>query len=453
MFEGVVSDRYRNACQLIELTIDRPGKPIIVDVRFRAWSTDGGFWYDDASLYRAATRGRLRFTIDPTPPQVHTSRPPSPVAARASDPLARYQQLSTVHRGLYSEVRKCKNRETGALCVVKRTREDLVSLEALERLQALRDPRVVAPTRCWRADGCVWEELPYVGGLRLSDAVGHGCGGLSGPVLEELLQDMAAILGRIHGAGVIHRDIHPDNIFMMATNVVGRRAPSRDDEDRCVYGRNRFEEPRRASVVPVDMRSPPFSITWYLVDNTFAICDHEASTRPPSSHDTFTAEEQVHGLPSHASDYYSLGATLYYCILGIDVPSPVQRRHRSTPLRMPRGSHPSTYFEQLMTSLLSLEPEERRLRQVSGSTVIPGFTGLIRSSDRQLLAIDQFASDTHSFGLERAATVVDSLVQEWGDGEIPDLFVPHDQFDGWETEFMRVGLRRWRVHLRELGWG
>ncbi len=58
------SDRYPNACQAIRVTTDGDGRPLRYDVRFRAWSTEGGFWYDDGGLYRQAEHGRLRWSVD-----------------------------------------------------------------------------------------------------------------------------------------------------------------------------------------------------------------------------------------------------------------------------------------------------------------------------------------------------------------------------------------------------
>ncbi|APR86604.1 Adenylate cyclase [Minicystis rosea] len=65
------SDRYENACQRIDLTLDDRGKVIGLAVRFRAWSKRG-HWFDDGGAYREAPGGRW---IWPAPralePEVH----------------------------------------------------------------------------------------------------------------------------------------------------------------------------------------------------------------------------------------------------------------------------------------------------------------------------------------------------------------------------------------------
>ena len=58
------SDRYPNACQRVDVTLDGNGKPLRYDLRFRAWSPRG-FWYDDNSVYRNVVSGRYTWNTSP----------------------------------------------------------------------------------------------------------------------------------------------------------------------------------------------------------------------------------------------------------------------------------------------------------------------------------------------------------------------------------------------------
>lgn len=66
LYEGWKGDRYRNACQLLTLSLDTNGRPTRIDLRFRSFSPHGGHWYDDDSLYRESRGGRLTWAIDQT---------------------------------------------------------------------------------------------------------------------------------------------------------------------------------------------------------------------------------------------------------------------------------------------------------------------------------------------------------------------------------------------------
>lgn len=68
LFEGDQADLWGNACQVLTLSLDDQGRPDRLDLRFRAFSSDGGHWYDDGSIYEKASSGRLSWTFPrPTP--------------------------------------------------------------------------------------------------------------------------------------------------------------------------------------------------------------------------------------------------------------------------------------------------------------------------------------------------------------------------------------------------
>src|SRR6185312_4703764 len=59
LYEGDRADHYPNACQLVTIGLDNAGRPLQIDLRFRAFSTGGGHWHDDDSLYSESRGGRL----------------------------------------------------------------------------------------------------------------------------------------------------------------------------------------------------------------------------------------------------------------------------------------------------------------------------------------------------------------------------------------------------------
>ena len=68
LYDGDQGDRWPNAHHLIDARLDSKGRSISYEVRFRAWSPDSSFWFDNSSLYRAARSGRLRIDLMPRIP-------------------------------------------------------------------------------------------------------------------------------------------------------------------------------------------------------------------------------------------------------------------------------------------------------------------------------------------------------------------------------------------------
>ena len=58
LYEGHRADQYPNSCQLIQLNLDREGRILSTDVRYRSWSKSGGHWHNDDSRYQNSLLGR-----------------------------------------------------------------------------------------------------------------------------------------------------------------------------------------------------------------------------------------------------------------------------------------------------------------------------------------------------------------------------------------------------------
>ena len=226
----------------------------------------------------------------------------------------RYEILHRIYEGRYSRVLKCRRRDTGTICVVKDTEAGLVSLNTLYLLKDLNCPNIAAPRQIWVDGARVFEELPYLGGIRLSNAIAPGIGGLTGSVLESFCNQFEKILYRLGKAGIVHRDIHPDNIYMVIVKKSG-------------FSSRAFTE----NIIPSwDYEGfgdslDGFLIAWVLVDCTFATLFTQAGSSH-FSHGTYTPEEQILSAAVPASDLYAYGATLYYGITGTEIPSYQTRR-------------------------------------------------------------------------------------------------------------------------------
>ncbi len=126
--------------------------------------------------------------------QPHSSGPPSERLTEKSAPDTTetasgispeyYERLHTIHEGRYSRVVKCRKKDTLEICVLKETSADHISINALSRLRDLQCSNVATPTRIWTEGSRVFEELPYVGGTRLSKAIAPRIGGLTGVYLK-----------------------------------------------------------------------------------------------------------------------------------------------------------------------------------------------------------------------------------------------------------------------------
>ena len=76
LYEGDRTDHYPNACQLVTIGLDAAGRPLQIDLRFRAFSPSGGHWHDDPSLYAESTDGRLTWVFPKTKTPQSTVRNP-----------------------------------------------------------------------------------------------------------------------------------------------------------------------------------------------------------------------------------------------------------------------------------------------------------------------------------------------------------------------------------------
>ena len=327
----------------------------------------------------------------------------APTAETPQASLDDYEIVRTIHEGHYGRVYKCRVKATGEVCIVKSTIRERVAREALERLRVSNIPNLAKPRAIWDDGRNVFEVLPYVGGIRLSQVATPGVGGLTGRVLETCHEQLMETLAAMHAAGVVHRDVHPENVYMVVERdpgsgsrpSVGARTPWKSNEFGAHFA--------------------PFRIAWVLVDCSFA-CVADLPSAVSFRHGTYTPGEQEAGKPSPASDMYALGATLFYCISGEEVPLYRQRqKNPNLPAAYPKGGHSSVHFPLHLEQLLSLDPDQRPTAdvQLGSDTVAEGFTGALRISDDVLLLCNHFDSVTRLANRREAIAYFEKAITEW----------------------------------------
>lgn len=85
LYESDHADHYPHACSLIRIACDGAGRPRRYDLRFRSFSTRGGHWFDDGSLFHVAGNGRLRIEVSPAPPSSQRNIAPRTFVGRQSE--------------------------------------------------------------------------------------------------------------------------------------------------------------------------------------------------------------------------------------------------------------------------------------------------------------------------------------------------------------------------------
>jgi serine/threonine protein kinase len=347
-----------------------------------------------------------------------------------------YEAIHPVYKGHYSQVLKCLSRKTREVCLVKETPESYIDQAALHVIRTLRNVNIAGPNQIWVENGNVYEELPYVGGVRLSRTIVPGMGGLSGAVLESFCNDFHETLAALHRAGIIHRDIHPDNIYLLVSDKASDDA-SQNQAQRSWYSNSFGGRPGKE-----------FRLSWVLVDCTSATL---ASNPMPIlyRHGPYTPEEQMLGHVTPASDMYAFGATLYYGITGTDIPSFQRRKDDPRVLtEFPSGSHPRFGFANHLKDLLSLEPALRPMdNDRRTDTVANEYTGTLQISETLLLVCDTFPMMCQCVPVSEALPIFWELRETYQAREASEKsFNIHlrricNDLDAWITRLTKGGIR------------
>jgi hypothetical protein len=172
----------------------------------------------------------------------------------------------------------------GMQFVIKRTIAAYCDVRALESLAGL-DIRasqygswswIVCPLAVRVAGEFVFELQPFVDGMPFDQLVARNRYPFAGQFVGKLYVTLISALNKLHKAGIVHRDVRPENLILVPSGDV------------------------------------------VLLDSTFAT--RIGGTQVPVANASFSPPEQTAGKAEAVSDYYSVAATIFYLCHG-EVPS------------------------------------------------------------------------------------------------------------------------------------
>jgi eukaryotic-like serine/threonine-protein kinase len=224
--------------------------------------------------------------------------------AQAFDPLAdpfvgttvdaRYELLEVLGEGGMGRVYKARHVALGRLFALKALRRELVSDETLTQrflhearaTAMVKHPSVVEISDFGRmSDGTPYFVMELFSGETLGDVIKAG-GPIPAGRAVRIVRQVAAALAAAHRAGVVHRDLKPDNIFLLgaqagevsdvsspgaalkdgssarvvdfgASKIIG---VERMTQAGIVYGTPHYMSPEQASGAPVDHRADVYAL-------------------------------------------------------------------------------------------------------------------------------------------------------------------------------------------------
>jgi tetratricopeptide (TPR) repeat protein/tRNA A-37 threonylcarbamoyl transferase component Bud32 len=272
----------------------------------------------------------------------------------------RFRIDQEIGRGGMAVVYRAHDRHLDRFVAIKVLSSSLSHSMGMERFQReitlmakLVHPGIVALFDSGQTDGRLYYVMPFVAGenlrarllrerrMSVGDAAGFGA-------------DVAEALAYAHGAGIVHRDVKPENIF-----TVGGRAVLAD------FGIAHIAGDREEVNAGADLT------TAGMVLGTVAYMSPEQAT----------GEAQIDG----RSDLYSLGCVLYELLTGsppftAGTPSGVLAKHITEPPRPVREHNPGVTpaLNDIIMRLLAKEPE---MRPASAADVARALRGGVPMGD------------------------------------------------------------------------
>ncbi len=152
-----------------------------------------------------------------------------PAATQPAPPaIPGYELLESLGHGGMGEVFRARQGSLGRTVALKLLRPDLLAVgwmperfeQEARRMAALQHSNVVTVHDCVRLDdGRVAIVMEYISGGSLREKLQAAPGGLPLPQALQWAREIAAGLRAAHAAGLIHRDIKPDNVLIDESGV------------------------------------------------------------------------------------------------------------------------------------------------------------------------------------------------------------------------------------------
>jgi len=243
------------------------------------------------------------------------TRPLSDTGPKGAEPrvgelfAARYEIQSVLGKGGMGVVYRALDRDLEDLVAIKTLRSDAVSADPtlLDRFKQeirlarrITHPNILRTHDLGEANGLRYLSMEYVKGITLKHLV-ESDEILPTPVALRIAKQMCAGLAAAHEAGVIHRDIKPQNILIEPSGglKIMDFGIARLTEDRgmtatgTVIGTPDYMSPEQARGVPLDFRSDIYSTGVVLYelftgalpfegDSPLAVVLKHVQERPPS---------------------------------------------------------------------------------------------------------------------------------------------------------------------------
>jgi serine/threonine protein kinase len=287
----------------------------------------------------------------------------------ASPDLFHYQEhfhfLATIGETKSSQVFKVAHRQTGEIFAVKRSRKRFRT--KMQRERCLREiqmvaslpehENIVAQYRAWQEGGHFYIQMDYCDGGSLQQYLERQPGGRLGSK-EELwgvVADVASGLQFLHGNGVLHLDIKPENLYTKKAT-------------------------RGTSV-------------WKIGD--FGLAIGKEATDWEEGDGDYVAPELLRTLteqPHPAADIFSLGATVYQCATGRKLPRCVGSPNADLSLVTTSDGEFTAVDDDVRSLLRAMTLEDPRMRP-SASQVLQYAEAVMAGSERPLLTAEGTAEE------------------------------------------------------------
>lgn len=167
------------------------------------------------SIEAPSESGRMKSAIDETTfGSEAVKRPMSFTYPPGSKPLPPYTIRRGVGMGGFGEVYFAVS-QAGKEVALKRIQRNLeIELRGVSQCLNLKHPNLVSLFDiCQDPEGGSWVVMEYVSGANLRDVLDQNPNGLPESEARRWLAGIAAGVEHLHGAGLVHRDLKPGNVF------------------------------------------------------------------------------------------------------------------------------------------------------------------------------------------------------------------------------------------------